>query len=248
MQYLLTPLIVQVVPDPGPLCRQAAPFLLTHTSQMIFIDIFLALFPLPMILRSRMTYFRKFCLTAVFSSSLLLVLLSCFKIPVILKSNASQQLRTLLASFECLSACAVANLVVLLSFVRDTGPKRRKFRTESDAEKSLRAMPGNTTDWWSTHDRIPEESDLEDYHSYPYSATGQPSPLQRRESYPPSPFSTLPPPSPLYPPSHLRRLSSGYPETVSSFMPVPLGRTKQHEPSNGFDERKIVFFTKPAGT
>lgn len=54
--------------------------------------------------------------------------MSIYKVLFVLRFNSAQPQRTLWASFEILAHCAIANAIVINSFVRDKGPKRNKYR------------------------------------------------------------------------------------------------------------------------
>ena len=58
--------------------------------------------------------------------------------------HADQQFRSLLASLEILAAAAVSNAIVLGSFIRDRGEKKRRFRFGSNAGASSLDRPPTT--------------------------------------------------------------------------------------------------------
>lgn len=124
----------QVVPDPGPQCRQGYAQLITMAVCNVFTDILLVVFPIPIILKSRMTLTRKVQLVLLFSLSLAVVIVTLYRVPHIIENQGRQQYRSLLASIELLFATAAANALVLGSFVRDRGVKKQKFRRSSAAE------------------------------------------------------------------------------------------------------------------
>lgn len=129
----------QVLPDPGGRCRQAYAQLVTMASCNILTDLLLVIFPIPIILTSKMTARRKIQLLLLFSLSLSVVAVTIFRVPRIIQEHGSQQYRSLLASVELLFATAAANALVLGSFVRDRGVKKQKFRRPSAAESFDRA-------------------------------------------------------------------------------------------------------------
>lgn len=122
----------QVVPDPGPQCRQGYAQLLTLAASNVFTDLLLVLFPVPLILRSAMPVKRKVQLVLLFSLSLAIVAVTLYRVPHTIRKSGSQQYRSLMASIEILFAAAAANTLVLGSFVRDRGVKKPKFRHGSD--------------------------------------------------------------------------------------------------------------------
>lgn len=130
----------QVVPDPGPRCRQGFAQLITMGASDIITDLLLVLWPLPIIIRSRMPLKRKISLVLLFSLSLGLIGITATRMPEVISHRGRQQYRTVWASFEILASAAVANAVVLGSFVRDRGVKRNKY------------VAGNTMD---SIDRVP---------------------------------------------------------------------------------------------
>lgn len=79
---------------------------------------------------------RKVQLVLLFSLSLGVVAVTFFRVTHVIEAHGSQQMRSLLASVELLIATGVANALVLGSFVRDRGVKKRKFRYDSVAGES----------------------------------------------------------------------------------------------------------------
>jgi hypothetical protein len=100
-------------------------------------DLSLVLFPVPVILSSSMTAKRKLQLVLLFSLSLAPVIVTIYRVPHIIRGHGSQQTRSLFASIELLFATAAANALVLGSFVRDRGVKKRRFKYESIAAGSI---------------------------------------------------------------------------------------------------------------
>ncbi|SPO05961.1 related to integral membrane protein PTH11 [Cephalotrichum gorgonifer] len=122
----------QVVPDPGPQCRQGYANLLTLATANVLTDLLLVFFPVPIILRSSMPLKRKIQLVLLFSLSLAVVATTLYRVPHTIWKHGSQQYRSLMASVELLFAAAAANTLVLGSFVRDRGVKKPKFRYGSE--------------------------------------------------------------------------------------------------------------------
>jgi hypothetical protein len=127
----------------------------------IITDSMLVIFPVSIIVRSRMSVKRKVHLSLLFSLSLGVVGMSAYRVPNVIWQGGNQQIRSLLASVELLFATAAANALVLGSFVRDRGLKKAKFRMASIAGKSVDgsvAMQRNRTPmmrrWDSDEDLI----------------------------------------------------------------------------------------------
>lgn len=123
----------QVVPDPGPRCRNGFAQVLTMGTADIVTDILLIAFPIPIILRSTMPAKRKMSLVFLFSLSFLLIAITAYRMYAIVDSHGRQQLRTLWASIEILAAAAVSNFLVLGSFVRDRGVRKTRYRPPTSA-------------------------------------------------------------------------------------------------------------------
>lgn len=118
----------QVTPDPGPYCRLGYANLLTMGVCDILTDIFLVVLPVSLFLASAMSVMRKFQLTILFASSLLLVAITGYRVPSVIQRNGTQNFRSLVASLEILAATFVSNFVVIGSFLRDRGLKKPKYR------------------------------------------------------------------------------------------------------------------------
>jgi hypothetical protein len=127
----------QVLPDPGGQCRQGYAQLLTMAICNILTDLLLIIIPVPVILGSSMSRKRKFRLVLLFSLSLAPVAVTIYRVPHIIQDGGGQQARSLYASVELLFATAAANALVLGSFVRDRGLKKRRFKYDSIAAGSL---------------------------------------------------------------------------------------------------------------
>lgn len=126
----------QVLPDPGGQCRQGYAQLLTMAVCNVVTDLSLVMFPVPVILSSSMSATRKFQLVLLFSLSIAPVIVTIYRVPQIISEQGSQQTRSLYASIELLFATAAANTLVLGSFVRDRGVKKRRFKYDSVAAGS----------------------------------------------------------------------------------------------------------------
>ncbi|QSZ29191.1 hypothetical protein DSL72_003702 [Monilinia vaccinii-corymbosi] len=121
----------QVTPDPGAKCRQGYAQLLTMGTVNVLTDLLLVLFPVPIIIGSTMRIKRKIQLVLLFAGSLIPAGITLYRIPGIIDRHGLQQYRSLLASVEILFATAVANALILGSFVRDRGVKKHKWKVGS---------------------------------------------------------------------------------------------------------------------
>lgn len=118
----------QVIPDPGPRCRLGYANLITMGVCDIITDIFLVAIPIPLVIASAMRLKKKVSLVCFFAFSMILVAITCYRVPSVIQRNGLQGYRSLLASLEILAATAVSNAVVIGSFVRDRGVKKQKFK------------------------------------------------------------------------------------------------------------------------
>ncbi|TQS34459.1 hypothetical protein Golomagni_05157 [Golovinomyces magnicellulatus] len=146
----------QVVPDPGPHCRQGHAQLLTMGVMNIITDVLLAFFPIPIILKSKMGPVKKIQLILLFSLSLLPVGITLFRIPHVIDRHGLQQYRSVLASVEILMATIAANAVVLGSFVRDRGVKKPKFKLTStnESEEPVGSVRGKLSRFWGSDEDL----------------------------------------------------------------------------------------------
>ncbi|CAJ2513560.1 Uu.00g016790.m01.CDS01 [Anthostomella pinea] len=148
----------QVLPDPGGQCRQGYAQLITMAACNILTDLLLVCFPVPIILTSHMSMKRKVQLTLLFSMSLGVVATTIYRLPHILRTDGSQQTRSLLASVELLFATVAANALVLGSFVRDRGTKKKKYKHGSIAadstDRASERRPTLNRHWGSDEDLV----------------------------------------------------------------------------------------------
>ncbi|KAF1845164.1 uncharacterized protein K460DRAFT_385761 [Cucurbitaria berberidis CBS 394.84] len=128
----------QVIPDPGPQCRQGYAQLLTMGITDIITDILLVAFPIPIILRSGMPIKRKLSLIGLFSLSIILIIVTAARMPAVIQRKGLQQFRTVFASSEILTAAIVSNAIILGSFLRDRGVKKPKFKAPSTTDSMER--------------------------------------------------------------------------------------------------------------
>lgn len=129
----------QVVPDPGPHCRQGYGNLITMGTCDVITDILLIAFPIPIILRAGQNWKRKFQLVSLFSLSVILIIVTLIRVPKVIAFRGRQQYRTVWASSEILASAAVSNAVIIGSFLRDKGTKRNKYKSNSVSDSIERA-------------------------------------------------------------------------------------------------------------
>lgn len=144
----------QVIPDPGPQCRQNYAQLLTMGTADIITDILLVTFPIPIVLRSGQTWRRKLQLAALFSTSITLIIITGMRMPEVISNLGRQQYRTIWASSEILASAFVSNFVVIGSFIRDKGSKKTKWKSMSVSDSIDRASTRRPT--------IPQPTDSEE--------------------------------------------------------------------------------------
>jgi hypothetical protein len=148
----------QVVPDPGPQCRQGYAQLITMGAFNVLTDLLLILFPIPIIMLSQMSVKRKLQLTCLFALSVIPIITTCIRIPNIIDRHGAQNYRSLWASIEILAATGVANALVLGSFVRDRGVKKLKFKLGSTSDSIERGSSRRGTiaqrHWGSEEDLV----------------------------------------------------------------------------------------------
>lgn len=142
----------QVSPDPGGQCRQSYVHLLVVAACSILTDLLLVVFPIPILIQSRIKFKRKVLLVSLFCLGLCTVAITLYRVPDILEEKGYQGTRTMWASVEILVATFVNNAIALGTFVRDTGPKKKRFKqyiSPADAyardKKTGSLKPGNGT-------------------------------------------------------------------------------------------------------
>lgn len=94
----------------------------------ILTDLLLVVFPIPILIQSRIKLKRKVLLVSLFCLGLCTVCITLYRVPNILSERGYQGTRTMWASVEILVATFVNNAIALGTFVRDTGPKKKKFK------------------------------------------------------------------------------------------------------------------------
>lgn len=135
----------QVIPDPGPQCRQGYAQLLTMGACGIVTDILLIGFPIPVVLASGQSWQRKLQMGLLFSLSIFMIAVTGTRIPHVIEEQGRQQYRTVWASGEILASAAVSNGVILGSFLRDKGTKKNRYRSHSMADSVDRASARRPT-------------------------------------------------------------------------------------------------------
>ncbi|KAJ5161733.1 hypothetical protein N7492_007125 [Penicillium capsulatum] len=127
----------QVIPDPGPTCRAGYAQLITMGTCDVITDLLLVAFPVPIILMSHMPVKRKVALVALFCLSLVLVAITCFRVPSVIDRRGSQPYRSLIASLEILAATAVSNVVVISSVMRRNTVMQHQWGSDCDLAADL---------------------------------------------------------------------------------------------------------------
>ena len=150
----------QVVPDPGPRCREGIVQLVTMGVCDIVTDIVLVIFPIPVVLAAKsMTLLKKLSLISLFLLSIILIAITAYRIPSTISRKSSQQFRSLIASLEILAAAGVANAVIIGSFIRDKGVKKAKFEAAPAGDGNSVLMRSRTKSitfnhWGSDEDLV----------------------------------------------------------------------------------------------
>lgn len=147
----------QVSPDPGAKCRQGYAQLITMGTADVITDFLLVAFPIPIIITSKMGVKRKVQLVLLFAGSLIPAGITLYRIQNVVERHGSQQYRSLLASVEILFATAVANILVLGSFVRDRGLKKQRWKSGSMSDSIERSTTRRGTamrHWGSDEDLV----------------------------------------------------------------------------------------------
>lgn len=125
----------QVVPDPGAKCRMGYAQLITMGTADMVTDFLLIIFPVSLVAMSpAFPLKRKIKLICLFSLSAILMAVTGYRIKSVIAHNGRQQYRTVWASGEILGAAAVTNAIVIGSFLRDRGVKKRKYKYGSATE------------------------------------------------------------------------------------------------------------------
>lgn len=150
----------QVVPDPGPKCREGLVQLIVMGVCDMVTDVVLIVFPIPLVWQSSMRYTKKVSLILLFLLSVILIAITAYRIPSTISRRSSQQYRSLLASLEILAAAGVSNAIAIGSFIRDKGVKKAKFRASFDDNSSLGRTVTRTRSRSATHHHWGSDEDL----------------------------------------------------------------------------------------
>ncbi|KAL3965555.1 hypothetical protein ACCO45_002559 [Purpureocillium lilacinum] len=157
----------QVVPDPGPKCRQGFSQLLTMGVSSAILDAILVIFPVPIIISTRIATKRKVLLVMLFCFGFLTVGITAYRLPAIIDQKGDQIVRSMWASIELLAATTVANLVALGSFLRDSGVRKTKFRPDyhssGTASRSRQKGQPVVSDWYETEAARHKKADSDDW-------------------------------------------------------------------------------------
>ncbi|KAK4173336.1 hypothetical protein QBC36DRAFT_58605 [Triangularia setosa] len=128
----------QVTPDPGPQCRQGYANLLTVSVCNALTDLLLVVFPVPIVIQSRLPMGHKSLLVALFCLHIFTVVVAIYRVPQIINEQGYQATRTTWASAEILMATFAANALTIGTFMRDKGVKKKKFKYEPTASANRR--------------------------------------------------------------------------------------------------------------
>lgn len=93
----------QVIPDPGPKCRQGYAQLFTAGILNIVTNVALIVFPIPMILKSNLSTHLKLSVILRLALPAFCILATINQLKKVVAHNGDQQIRSLLASCEILS-------------------------------------------------------------------------------------------------------------------------------------------------
>ncbi|KAK0109809.1 hypothetical protein ONS95_002481 [Cadophora gregata] len=120
----------QVTPDPGPQCRQGYAHLLTTGILNIITNLALIVFPIPMIVKSRLPRAQKISIMLRLSLPILSIALTLYQLPRVIEYRGQQPFRSLVASFDMLLATFTSNALVLVSLLQDRGYKKSKYKVQ----------------------------------------------------------------------------------------------------------------------
>ncbi|PQE31958.1 hypothetical protein CJF32_00001570 [Rutstroemia sp. NJR-2017a WRK4] len=118
----------QVTPDPGPQCRQGYAHLFTFGILNIVTNLALILFPVPLILKSRLPTSRKLSVILRLALPFLDIILTIYQLPQVTSHHGDQRLRSLIASFDILLTTFTSNSSVIGSLLQDKGYKKSKYK------------------------------------------------------------------------------------------------------------------------
>ena len=118
----------QVSPQAPGRCRQGFAQLLTFTVCSVTTDLCLVIFPIPIVLFTKISTGRKLLLVCLFSLGLATVAVTAFAAPRAFEHRGDQATRSTWASAVILTAVFVTNGQALGSFIRDAGAKKKKYK------------------------------------------------------------------------------------------------------------------------
>ncbi|KAJ4385553.1 hypothetical protein N0V93_009982 [Gnomoniopsis smithogilvyi] len=118
----------QVTPTATLSCRVAPANLFITGGLDIFTDLTLVALPVPMILNAKIPTKLKLETFFLVLFPLVNVAFTCYRLPTLYARDGAQRYRTLLASIDILVSTASANALVVVSFLKDRGFKKLKYR------------------------------------------------------------------------------------------------------------------------
>ncbi|APA09977.1 hypothetical protein SS1G_05758 [Sclerotinia sclerotiorum 1980 UF-70] len=119
----------QVIPDPGPKCRQGYAQFFTAGILNIITNFALIIFPVPMILKSNLSTHLKLSVIIRLALPILCIFATINQLKRVVSHNGDQQIRSLLASLDILLTTLASNASVIGSLLQDKGYKKTKYKT-----------------------------------------------------------------------------------------------------------------------
>ncbi|KAI9733444.1 MAG: hypothetical protein M1818_007192 [Claussenomyces sp. TS43310] len=154
----------QVVPDPGPQCRQGYAQFLTMTITNIVTNVALVAFPIPMIMKSRLSGKGKSIVILRMALPLIGVAVTISQIASVLSRHGDQRFRSLFASIDILVTTFIANAVALGSLLQDKGYKKSKYKHIIEIHGSKPKAAGDDRrgrDRWGSDENLMRSSNVE---------------------------------------------------------------------------------------
>ncbi|KAK3386177.1 hypothetical protein B0H63DRAFT_510773 [Podospora didyma] len=154
-----------VLPDPGGQCRQGYGNLVTTAVLNIVTDLMLVVFPVIVMMVSRLALGRKILLILLFSLGIFTIIISIYRVPKVVAEHGYQATRSMWASVEILVATIATNTLALGTFMRDTGAKKPKFKYDPAVVSKARGAgpgggPGGGGAGANASNRLPRGKDL----------------------------------------------------------------------------------------
>ncbi|KAH6711132.1 hypothetical protein BKA61DRAFT_110221 [Leptodontidium sp. MPI-SDFR-AT-0119] len=154
----------QVTPDPGPQCRQGYAHLITTGVLNIVTNLAIIIFPIPMILKSRLPRAQKISIMLRLGLPMLSIALTLYQLPRVIEYRGQQPFRSLVASFDILLATFTSNALVLVSLLQDRGYKKSKYKVQPSTYENRNVLTKTPTAgggrrpsrWGSDEDLISE--------------------------------------------------------------------------------------------